>query len=308
MKKNPLLILLAISGSLFALFLVFIFFAFGMIFSEEESFIALGTKKERVGVLPIDGVILNSKEVLENIKEFAEDPKIKGVIVRVNSPGGAVAPSQEIYHALLRLREEKPVIASFDSIAASGGYYIGAAANKIVANEGTITGSIGVIMQFMNLAELYDWAKVKRIHITSGKFKDTGTDIRDMRPEERQLLQTMVDDVHQQFVSAIVEGRNMRKNTVKALADGRIFSGKQAKEAGLVDELGGLKKAVGLMQEVAGLQAEPKLVYPEKKKQRFFLELFSTKWAGQALQNLLSGFFNKAPLRSGLYFLAPAYF
>lgn len=317
MKKNPLAVLLAISGSLFVLFLVFIFFAFGFIFDDGDDFIAIGSGGGNVAVLPIEGVILTSKKVLEDLKKFEEDDNIKAVIVRVESPGGAVAPSQEIYHALMRLRDTKPVVASFGSIAASGGYYIGAAANKIVANAGTITGSIGVIMQFINLSGVYEWAKVSRIHITSGKFKDTGTDIRSMTAEEKQLLQGMVDNVHSQFVQAIVDGRNMRNQKVSELADGRIYSGEQAFKAGLVDNLGGLKEAVDLAKELADIEGEPKLVYPQKKRQRFFVELFSTRWLNwlpAGLQEVMAAVFANtgsarvaSSVKPGIYYIAPAF-
>jgi protease IV len=200
------------------------------------------------------------------------------VILRVDSPGGGVGPSQEIHREVLRLKEKKPVVVSMGAVAASGGYYVSCAADKIIANEGTITGSIGVIMEFLNVERLFEWAGLKSRVIKSGKYKDIGSGTREMTDEEKKLLQAMVDDVHDQFVSAIVESRGIERATVLSFADGRVFSGRQAKEIGLVDELGNFRDAVAKAAELAGIEGDPKLVYPRRRGNgpfdRFFTEMF----------------------------------
>lgn len=273
MKKNPLVLLLGISGAFFSLFLVFVFFAMGSFVKEgKTSFLNRGAS---VGVLPIDGVIMDSQKTLKQIKKYEENDEIKGVIVRINSPGGAVAPSQEIYEALQRLKKVKPVISSFDSLAASGGYYIAVATDKIITNPGTMTGSIGVIMEFANLSELYKWAKVDRYNIKSGKFKDVGSESRAMSPEEKQVMQDMVMSVYEQFVRAVATGRKLSVERVKELADGRIYTGEQAVKYGLADKLGGLEVALEEMKVLAKIKGKPVMVYPESKK-RSIVELFTS--------------------------------
>jgi len=268
MKKNPLLILLGVSALFFALFLVFVFFAMGSFVKEGRN--TLLSRGNYIGILPITGVIMDSQKALKQIKKFEENDEIKGVIVRINSPGGAVAPSQEIYEALLRMKKTKPVIASFDSLAASGGYYIAVATDKIITNPGTMTGSIGVIMDFANLSELYKWAKVDRYNLKSGKFKDVGSETRAMSPEEKQLMQDMIMNVYEQFVRAVAAGRKLSAEKVRELADGRIYTGEQAFKNGLADKLGGLEVAVEEMKDMAKLKGKPNLVYPEGKKKNLF--------------------------------------
>lgn len=225
-----------------------------------------------VGVLEINGAIMDSKKTLKKLKAFEEDDYVKAIVVRVNSPGGAVGPSQEIYDAIKRLK--KPNVTSMGSVAASGGYYIAVGTQKIFANAGTITGSIGVIMQFMNLKKLYDWAKVERYSIKTGKFKDSGADYRDMTPEERAHLQSMVDDVLTQFKTAVATGRKLSMEEVSQVADGRIFSGQQAKIIGLVDVLGGLEDAIEDVAKTAKIEGKPKVIYSEKPRSKFMDALF----------------------------------
>lgn len=269
MKKNPLLLLLGISGAFFLVFIVFVMFALGSFVKDgARSPIHLGAN-ENIGILPINGAIMDGTKILKQLKKLEEDDSIKGIIVRINSPGGAVAPSQEIHDAILTVRKAKPVIASFDSLAASGGYYVAVATQKIVTNPGTLTGSIGVIMDFINLSDLYKWAKVERYNLKSGKFKDTGNDARPMTPEERELMQGTINNVYGQFVKAVATGRNLPEDKVRELADGRIYTGEQAFQLGLADKLGGLEVAVELMKELAGIKGKPELVYPEPKRKKF---------------------------------------
>ncbi len=265
MKKNPLVLLLAISAVFFVVFLLFVYFAVGSI-SKDKSLLARGGTN--IGVVKISGVIMESQNALRDLKEMEEDSSVKAIILRINSPGGAVGPSQEIHDAVIRVRKTKPVVASFETVAASGGFYIAVAADKIVSNPGTLTGSIGVIMDFANLGELYKWAKVERYNLKSGKFKDAGNETRPMSAEERELMQGLIDNVYQQFLQAVAEGRKLPVEKVKPYADGRVLSGDQAFHLGFVDKLGGMDVAMDTVKELAKIGAKQKvnLVYPEPKR------------------------------------------
>ncbi len=225
-----------------------------------------------VGVLEVSGVILDSKKTLAKLERFEENDQIKAVVVRLNSPGGAVAPSQEIYEAVKNY--SKPLVVSMGSVAASGAYYIACGAKKVFANAGTMTGSIGVIMEFADLEKLYQWAKIHRYVVKTGQFKDIGSEYREMTPSEKKLLQTMIDDVLAQFKSAIVAGRKLTLAQVSALADGRIFSGSQAKAVHLVDEIGTIRDAIQEAGKLAGIKGKPNVVNFEKTK-RSWLELLA---------------------------------
>jgi protease-4 len=211
-----------------------------------------------VAIVEVEGVIKESETLVESLVALRKDPNVVAVVLRIDSPGGGVAPSQEIYDEIGRLREAKPVVASLGNIAASGGYYIAAAASAIVAAPGTLTGSIGVIMEFRQLMELAEKVGIGDTIVKSGPYKDIGHPMRPMTDAERQLLQGMVDDVYAQFVDAVSTGRGMDPAAVRKLADGRLFSGSQAKSAGLVDALGGLHTAVQLAWERAGQTGEPR--------------------------------------------------
>lgn len=221
---------------------------------------------EKVALLPIEGVILESETVIDQLKEFARDNSVKAIVLRLNTPGGGVGPSQEIYEEVRKLRGKKVIVASMGALAASGGYYIACAADKIVANPGTITGSIGVIMKFMNVEDLAEKIGVRGYVIKSGEFKDIGSPVREMGPEERALIQGVIDNVHSQFVDAVAQGRNLDREEVAAIADGRIFSGAQAMELGLVDVLGNQEDAVAEAGRMANIEGEPSVVTPPKKK------------------------------------------
>jgi protease IV len=227
---------------------------------------------EKVAVIPVNGLISDSESTIEQLKRFVKDDSIKAIVLRINSPGGGVAPSQEIYEEVKKARAKKPVIASMGALAASGGYYIACAAQRVYANPGTITGSIGVIMPFMNVKDLVEKIGLKGMTVKSGAFKDMGSPLRDMTPREQELLQGVVDNVHLQFVNAVAEGRNLDRNDVPRIADGRIFTGEQAKELGLVDVLGNLEDAISDAGRLGKISGEPKVVTPPKKKISF-LEL-----------------------------------
>ncbi len=270
---RPLILVFSLSGIFFILFVLgsFIFFSKGLEGKSKTATKAL-FKKDAVGLIELNGVIMDSKKFLKSLDRLNESPDVKAIVVRVNSPGGAVAPSQEIYDALKRI--QKPVVASMSSVAASGGYYVSVAAKKIYANPGTITGSIGVIMEFANLEKLFEWAKVKRFSIKTGKYKDAGAEYREMLPDERALLQAMVDNVLGQFTRAVATGRGMKLEEVIPIADGRIFSGEQAKAARLVDELGGIDDAIEAAGKLAGIQGKPRVHTDEAKKKNGLMQLF----------------------------------
>jgi len=224
------------------------------------------TTGEKVAILPVTGLIADSESTIEQLKKFAKDDSVKAIVLRINSPGGGVGPSQEIYEEVKKLSGKKVVVASMGALAASGGYYIACAAQKIYANPGTITGSIGVIMQFVNVKELIEKIGLKGMVVKSGAFKDIGSPVREMRPDERELLQSVIDNVHSQFVGAVAESRKMDREMVAKIADGRIFSGEQAKALGLVDVLGNLEDAVAEAGKMAKIEGEPRVVTPPKKK------------------------------------------
>lgn len=222
--------------------------------------------RAKVGVVRIEGVIIDSVDIIEQIDEFADDDGIKAIVLRINSPGGGVVPSQEIYQSVLELRKKKKVVASMGAVAASGGYLIAAAADRIVANPGTITGSISAVMHFADVQELMRKVGVRSSVVKSGKFKDIGSPVREMTGEEKQLIQGIVDDIYDQFTQIISENRKVPLETIIGLADGRIFSGRQALAVKLVDELGGLQDAVSLAGRLAGMEGKPAIVYAAKKK------------------------------------------
>lgn len=223
--------------------------------------------EDRIALIRIEGVIVDSQATVGELKRFSENPSVKAIVLRIDTPGGGVVPSQEIHDAVKRVRNKsnKAVIASMGSVAASGGYYIAAATDRIVANPGTLTGSIGVIMETANLEGLLQKIGVEGVIIKSGKYKDVGSPLRKMSAEERGLLQAVMDDVHKQFIEAVAEGRSMEVRAAQLLADGRIFTGRQAKEAKLVDELGDLEDAIQLAAEVVGIEGEPKVVEPRRR-------------------------------------------
>ena len=221
---------------------------------------------EKVAVVPITGLIAESEQCISHLKRYGKDNSVKAVVLRINSGGGGVAPSQEIYEEVRKLNRKKPVLCSMGNVAASGGYYIAAGARKIYANQGTMTGSIGVKMPLVNLKDLAEKIGVKGMTIKSGEFKDIGSPLREMTPQEQQILQIVVDNVHMQFVNAVAEGRKLSREEVMQIADGRILTGEQAKALGLVDELGNLEDAVSDAAKQGGISGEPKVVTPPKSK------------------------------------------
>src|SRR4030066_1259068 len=223
---------------------------------------------ERVALIRIEGMIMDSKDTVDEIKEYVKDPSIKAIVLRIDSPGGAVAPAQEIYEEIRKAVNKKKVLVSMGSVAASGGYYIASPATRIIANPGTLTGSIGVIMEIPNIEGLMNKLGIKTEVIKSGKHKDIASIFRGIGKEEREILQGVLDNVHTQFIKAVAEGRKMLPSDVEKIADGRVFTGEQALKAGLIDELGNLEDAVQAAAKLSGIKGEPVIV---SKKERFSL-------------------------------------
>lgn len=251
--KKICLILIGLTGLLLVLSAALVFMHKG---------VATG---EKVAVVRIEGAIIDSKNIIDELKGYVRDAAVKAIVLRVDSPGGGVAPSQEIYEEVRKASAQKKVVVSMGSIAASGGYYISSPATRIIANPGTITGSIGVIMEIPNIQGLLNKIGVKTEVIKSGRHKDMASVFRGIGREERLIMQRVLDDVHEQFIKAVAEGRKMLLDDVRKLSDGRIFSGRQALEAGLVDELGNLEDAIKTAATLSGIKGEPEVVTGEKK-------------------------------------------
>ena len=269
MDRRAAWILGLVFGGLFLCLFAFMALAWVAVQSGRSGNIMARAGGDRVGVVEVTGVIGDDKIILRELREFAEDPRIRAVVVRIDSPGGSVGPSQEIFEAMRRLQKKKHVLASMGSIAASGGFYVAMGAEKVFANPGTLTGSIGVISEFPNVTGFLRWAGVDMRTITAGKMKDAGSPFREMTPDERAYLQAMLNDVHDQFIAAVVESRKLSDEEVRKVADGRVFTGRKAKELKLVDELGGLQDAVREAGKLAGLKGEPRMEYPSKERPLF---------------------------------------
>jgi protease-4 len=239
---------------------------------------------DKIAIVEIKGIITQSTEIIEEMRQYADDETVKAVILRIDSPGGGVGPSQEIHREVVKLKTKKKVLASMGSVAASGGYYIACASDLIVANPGTITGSIGVVMEFTNLEELLKKIGVKGVVLKGGEHKDIGSPFREMTPGEKRIMQDVIDNVHQQFIKAVAEGRKMEQGKVIPVADGRIFTGEQAKQFGLVDEMGNLEDTVDLAARLVKIDGRPTVIYPKRK---FTLwELLAKEMASMVVETL----------------------
>lgn len=220
---------------------------------------------DKIAVVEIQGVITQSSRVIEEIHQHLADEGVKAIILRIDSPGGGVGPSQEIHREVVKAKEKKKIVASMGAVAASGGYYVACASDLIVANPGTITGSIGVIMQFSNFEDLLKKIGIKGVVLKSGEHKDIGSPFREMTPEEKKIMQETLDNVHQQFIQAVAKGRKLDRGKVIPIADGRIMTGEQAQQLGLVDKLGNLQDAIDEATKLAGISGKPQVLYPKKK-------------------------------------------
>ncbi len=248
-----------------------------------------------VAVVELEGVIVDVDDLVQDLKRYRESSSVRAVVVRINSPGGVVGPTQELHAALRRIHDAgKPVVASLGAVAASGGYYVAVAADRIYAEPGTLTGSIGVIMQMANLGSLFKKVGVDYVVVKAGEFKDIGNVARPMTPEERHVLQALLDDVHGQFITAVAEGRKLDRAAVVKFADGRIFSGSQAKTLGMIDAFGGLEDAVNRAATMAGLALPPRVIVPHKRFSIFDLLRSQTGLDPRSLSPALPRF--KTPL------------
>src|SRR5215475_8028024 len=275
MKRSSLAWIL-VAGMIFCGLFGIVLFAAMLMMSEGEGFIGSG---DRIAVIPVEGVITDqlAKTVNRHLKQYGDDSRVKAIILRVDSPGGGVSASQEIYREVKRVREEKKkkVVVSMASVAAPGGYYIACPADKIFANPGTVTGSIGVIAEWLNYKSLAEWAKLKPVVFKSGEFKDTGSPTRELTEAEKKYFQGMIDELYNQFVGAVTEGRHgkgeagaeLTRERVVKLADGRVYTGETAKKNGLVDEIGNYEDVVKATAKLAQIRGEPQVVTPPKQKE-----------------------------------------
>jgi protease-4 len=297
---------IAILGVLvfFGLCTLLAFYVFISSFSDSETTEVTGGSGEKVGVVELTGTILSSEETVRQFKKFREDRSIKGILFRVDSPGGGVVASQEIFEAVKKTRDAgKPIVVSMGSLAASGGYYVSCPASVIVANPGTLTGSIGVISQFMRFDPLMEKIGIGSTTIKSGKFKDAGNPFRAMSSDDKEYFQDLMDNVHRQFISAVETERQLDHDSLVAIADGRVFTGEQAVGLGLVDTIGTYEDAINILATEAGIHGDPALVKERKRGPSFFDRVFGeTKFS--ALLDLKDEILNQPMLQ---YKLSPAF-
>jgi protease-4 len=256
-----------VGGGVFALFVVGVFSLVYLSFGggNEQSFSAFGS---RIGVVELDGVIFSPKQIVPQLKKFADDDSIKAIIIHVNSPGGGVAASEEISREVKRIRDEKKkrIVASIETVGASGAYYVASATNKIYADKGSIVGSIGVIAEWVNYGELLRWAKLNAITMKAGEFKDTGSPTREMTPAEREYMQALIDNMHTQFIQAVADGRHAKVDDIRAIANGKVWTGEQALSMKMVDQIADFEGAVKDTARAVNISGEPTLVWPPKER------------------------------------------
>jgi protease-4 len=266
-RRSRIWVWFLVGGGLFTLFVAAVFTLVYFSFSsrDEESFSGFGSK---IGVVDLEGAILSPKQVVKQLKQFANDDSIKAIVIHVNSPGGGVAASEEIYREVKRIRDDKKkrIVASIETVGASGAYYIASATNKIYADKGSIVGSIGVIAEWVNYGELLKWAKVNAITMKAGEFKDTGNPTREMTPAERAYMQSLIDNMHGQFIQAVADGRHAKVDDIRAIADGKVWTGEEALPLKLVDELTDFEGAVKDTARAVNISGEPSLVWPPKER------------------------------------------
>jgi protease-4 len=259
-----------IGGSVFFVFLlaVFALVYYSVRRGETSTEVMRSGSGGRIAVVDLEGVIITPKDTVKQLKKFADDDSVKAIILHINSPGGGVAASEEIYQQVRRIRDQKKkrIVAAIETVGASGAYYVASGTNKIYSDRGSIVGSIGVIMEWYNYGDLMKWAKLKNIVIKTGEFKDTGNPSRDLTPAEQEYLQATAENMLGQFVASVASGRGMKPEDVKSIADGKIWTGEQAKSMKLVDEIGDFETAVEQTAKSVGIKGEPTLVRAEREK------------------------------------------
>jgi protease IV len=276
-KRSRVWLWVLIGGGAFFLFVLAVFTLVYLTLhtGEEASLTSFGDK---IGVVDLEGVIIDPSVVVDQLKKFGDDDSIKAIIIHVNSPGGGVAASEEIYREVKRLRDEKHkhIVASIETVGASGAYYVSSATSKIYADNGSVVGSIGVISEWVNYGDLLRWAKLKPEVLTVGEYKDTGDPSRDMTPKERAYLQSLIDDMYGQFVNAVAEGRHAKVDEIKAIADGRVWTGQEALSMHMVDQIADFEAAVDDTAKSVGITGKPVLVHPERDRKTLLDLLFGS--------------------------------
>ena len=267
---------IVIGGGAFFLFVLAVFTLVYLTLHAGGEQSSLGGFGDKIGVVELDGVILDPGTIVPQLKKFGDDDSIKAIIIRVNSPGGGVAASEEIYRAVKRLRDDKKkrIVASISTVGASGAYYVSSATNKIFADNGSIVGSIGVIAEWVNYGDLMRWIKLKPEVLKVGEFKDTGDPTREMTPAERAYMQSLIDNMYGQFVQAVADGRHAKVEDIRSIADGRVWTGQEALSMHLIDQVGDFQAAVDDTAKSVGITGEPNLVRPEKNRQTLLDLLF----------------------------------
>jgi protease IV len=276
-KGSRTLLWIVIGGGAFFLFVLAVFALVYITLHSGQQTASFGSSfGDKIAVVDLEGVILSPKSTVDQLKKYADDDSVKAIILHVNSPGGGVAASEEIYREVKRIRDEKKkrIVAAIESVGASGAYYVSSATNKIYADEGSIVGSIGVISEWVNYGDLLHWAKLKAIVMKAGEFKDTGNPTREMTAGEQQYLQSLIDNMHSQFIQAVAEGRKMKYQDVKVIADGKVWTGQQAASMKLIDQVADFQAAVKDTAKSVGISGEPTLVRPEKERKTVLDLLF----------------------------------
>src|SRR5271154_4522220 len=267
-RRSRTLLWILIGGGAFFLFVLAVFSLVYLTLHASGNESSFGGFGDRIGVVDLEGVILSPQPVVGQLKKFADDSSIKAIILHVNSPGGGVAASEEIYREVKRIHNEKKkkIVVSIETVGASGAYYVASASDKIYADNGSIVGSIGVIAQWVNYGDLLKWAKLKDVVLKTGEFKDTGNPARDLTPNEQAYMQSLIDNMFGQFVKAVADGRGMKFDDVKAIANGKVWTGEQAKSMKLIDNVGDFETAVAETVKSVGISGEPTLVRPDKDR------------------------------------------
>jgi protease-4 len=265
-QRSRTLLWVIIGGGAFFLFVLAVFTLVYLVLHAGGASAGMGSFGDRIGVVDLDGVILSPHPVVDELKKFGDDSSIKAIILHVNSPGGGVAASEEIYREVKRIRTEKKkkVVVSIESVGASGAFYVASACDKVYADNGSIVGSIGVIAEWVNYGDLLKWAKLKNVVIKTGEFKDTGNPARDLTPSEQAYMQSLIDNMFGQFIKAVADGRGLKYDDVKAIANGKVWTGEQAQSMKLIDNVGDFQAAVDDTAKSVGISGEPTLVHPEK--------------------------------------------
>jgi protease-4 len=275
-NRSRIWLWIVIGGGAFFLFVLAVFTLVYVAVHANQQQAGFHAFGDKIGVVDLDGVILDPNEIVGQLQRFADDDSIKAIIIHVNSPGGGVAASEEIYREVKRIRDEKKkrIVSSIQTVGASGAYYVSSGTNKIYADSGSVVGSIGVIAEWVNYGDLMRWAKLKPELLKVGEFKDTGDPTRELTPAERVYMQGLIDNMYGQFVNAVADGRHAKVSDIKAIADGRVWTGEQALNLHLIDQIADFRSAVEDTAKSVGISGEPVLVHPEKDRQSLLDLLF----------------------------------